>query len=70
MRQNVKFVRGDDEIGGAAETMRNPEIGFLPVCNPENKKIVGRPLAETLPFGTDFLPQVFPVSTSWTEWSD
>ena len=41
MRQNVQFVRGDDEVGSAAETMRNAEIGFLPVCDPENNKIVG-----------------------------
>src|SRR5438270_7781655 len=41
MRQNVQFVRGDDEVGSAAETMRNAEIGFLPVCDLENNKIVG-----------------------------
>ena len=41
MNQNVQFVRGDDEVGSAAETMRNAEIGFLPVCDLENNKIVG-----------------------------
>ena len=31
----------DDEVGSAAKTMRDAEIGFLPVCDPENNKIVG-----------------------------
>jgi CBS domain-containing protein len=41
MEQNVQFVRRDDEVGSAAKTMRDAEIGFLPVCDPENNKIVG-----------------------------
>jgi CBS domain-containing protein len=41
MEQNVQFVRRDDKVGSAAEIMKNAEIGFLPVCNPEDNKIVG-----------------------------
>jgi CBS domain-containing protein len=41
MKQNVQFIRRDDEVSSAAEMMRNAQIGFLPVCNSENNKIVG-----------------------------
>ena len=51
MRQNVQFVRGDDEVGSAAETMRNAEIGFLRSVTPKIIKSWERLLTETLPFG-------------------
>jgi CBS domain-containing protein len=41
MEQNIQFVRRDDEVVTAAKTMRDAEIGFVPVCDPENNKIVG-----------------------------
>jgi CBS domain-containing protein len=41
MKQNVQFIRRDDEVSSAAETMRDAQIGFLPVCNSENNRIVG-----------------------------
>jgi CBS domain-containing protein len=41
MEQNIQFVGLDDEVASAAKTMREAEIGFLPVCDPENNKIVG-----------------------------
>ena len=41
MEQNVQFVNPDDEVASAAKTMRDAEIGFLPVCDRETNKIVG-----------------------------
>jgi CBS domain-containing protein len=41
MEQNIQFVGLDDEVASAAKTMREAEIGFLPVCDPENNRIVG-----------------------------
>jgi CBS domain-containing protein len=41
MEQNVQFVGPDEEVASAAETMKEAEIGFLLVCDPENNKIVG-----------------------------
>jgi CBS domain-containing protein len=41
MEQNIQFVRRDDEVTTAAKTMRDAEIGFVPVCDPENNEIVG-----------------------------
>lgn len=41
MEQNVQFVFADEKVGSAAEMMRDAEIGFVPVCDPENKTIVG-----------------------------
>jgi CBS domain-containing protein len=41
MEQNIQFIGRDDEVASAAKTMRDAEIGFLPVCDPENHEIVG-----------------------------
>jgi CBS domain-containing protein len=41
MEQNVQFVNRDDEVASAAKTMRDADIGFLPVCDRETNKIVG-----------------------------
>jgi CBS domain-containing protein len=41
MEQNIQFVGRDDEVASAAQTMRDAEVGFLPVCDPEDNKIVG-----------------------------
>jgi predicted transcriptional regulator len=41
MEQNVQFVGPDEEVASAAESMRDAEVGFLPVCDPEDNKIVG-----------------------------
>ena len=41
MEQNVEFVGRDDEVASAAETMRDAEVGFLPIYDPEDNKIVG-----------------------------
>ena len=41
MEQDIQLVHRDDEVASAAKTMRDAEIGFLPVCDRENNKIVG-----------------------------
>jgi CBS-domain-containing membrane protein len=51
MEQDIQLVRPDDEVGSAAKTMRDAEIGFLPVCDPKTIKLWERLLTETLPFG-------------------
>jgi CBS domain-containing protein len=41
MEKDVQFVFADEKVDSAAEMMRDSEIGFVPVCDPENKKVVG-----------------------------
>jgi CBS domain-containing protein len=41
MKRDIQLIRPDDEAANAAESMRSAEIGFLPVCDRENNKVVG-----------------------------
>jgi CBS domain-containing protein len=41
MEQNVQLIFSNEKAVSAAEIMKDSEIGFVPVCDPENKKVVG-----------------------------
>ena len=41
MEDKVKSVDQNDDVGKAAKMMRDSEIGFVPVCDPESSKLVG-----------------------------
>jgi CBS domain-containing protein len=41
MGQNVEFVFSNEKAVSAAQMMKDLEIGFVPVCDLENKKVVG-----------------------------
>ena len=41
MKRDVEFVTGADTVQAAARKMRSANIGFLPVCDPTTKKVIG-----------------------------
>ncbi|MBI3181564.1 MAG: CBS domain-containing protein [Myxococcales bacterium] len=60
MKTEVESVAGDDTVGKAARLMRDANVGFLPVCD-ENNRVLGtvtdrdiaiRLVAEDLPAST------------------
>lgn len=76
MNRDITYVRADEPVERAARTMRNKDVGFLPVCK-ENKKVIGvltdrdvviRVVAESKPAMTPvervFTPRVVSCSPS------
>ncbi len=41
MKRDVEFVTGVDSVQSAALKMRSANVGFLPVCDPSTRKVIG-----------------------------
>jgi CBS domain-containing protein len=41
MKRNVEFVSAADSVQTAARKMRSANVGFLPVCDPTTRKVIG-----------------------------
>ncbi|MEZ0230723.1 MAG: CBS domain-containing protein [Planctomycetota bacterium] len=41
MKREVEFVSGAQTVQSAAQRMRAANVGFLPVCDPSTRKVIG-----------------------------